>query len=289
MGADFLAFYQTGAFQPKEESHTVTWFAPVQRYRLLTRAELLPDEADHPRSQDYYFRIDIGPLKRLDHPIPAATFRRVTFIHTTLERLLHAQDITELRRDDGPFDALWQALRDNRLRSLPNRLVGDWPADIALRARNGYLGIRYSDEAEHCAGCAPPGSLVSAAGGPRTDCWGSTRLSAPHCRRTDRYGRRAGYGGWPSAEDRVRWTLQRMQTTADSMCRHRARISTDERNTTPPADFGQSRRKQSVPAQIRCSLLYQAQSVPVYIRCSLFRTASADKRRDAPRPGERPP
>jgi len=146
IGADYLAFYQTGAFQPKEESHTITWFAPVQRYRLLTRAELLPDEAEHPRAQDYYFRIDIGPLKRLDQPIPAAKFRRVAFIHTTLERLLRAEDITDLRRDDDPLDALWQALRDNRLRPLPNRLVGDWPADIALRARNGYLGIRYGDE-----------------------------------------------------------------------------------------------------------------------------------------------
>lgn len=145
IGADFLAFYQTGGFQPAEESHTITWYAPVERYRLLTRGELLPDEPDHPRSQDYYFRIDIGPLKRLDRPVAAARFRRVTFIHTTLARLLHAEDITDLRRDDEPFDALWQALRTNRLRPLPNRLVGDWPADIALRARNGYLGIRYGD------------------------------------------------------------------------------------------------------------------------------------------------
>jgi very-short-patch-repair endonuclease len=148
IGADYLAFYQTGAFQPQEESHTITWLAPVQRYHLLTRAELLPDEAKHPRAQDYYFRIAIGSLVRLDHPIPAAKYRRVTFIHTTLERLLRAEDITDLRRDDDPFDALWQALRDNRLRPLPNRLIGDWPADIALRARNGYLGIRYGDEAD---------------------------------------------------------------------------------------------------------------------------------------------
>lgn len=148
IGADFLAFYQTGAFGPKEESHTITWYAPVQRYRLLTRSELLPDEAEHPRAQYYYFRIDIGPLKRLDSPVPATKFRRVTFIHTTLDRLLQAQDITQLRRDDDPFDALWQALRDNRLRPLPNRLVGDWPADIALRARNGYLGIRYGEESD---------------------------------------------------------------------------------------------------------------------------------------------
>ncbi len=148
IGADYLAFYQTGAFQPKEESHTITWFAPVQRYHLLTRAELLPDEAEHPRASDYYFRIAIGPLVRLDQPVPAAKFRRVTFIHTTLDRLLHAKDITDLKRSADPFDALWQALRDNRLRPLPNRLVGDWPADIALRARGGYLGIRYGEDDE---------------------------------------------------------------------------------------------------------------------------------------------
>ena len=148
IGADYLAFYQTGAFDPEEERHTITWLAPVQGYRLLTRGEILPDEADHPRAQDYYFRIAIGPLMRLDHPVPATKFRRVTFIHTTLGRLLRAQDITDLRRDDDPFEALWQALRDNRLRPLPNRLVGDWPADIALRARSGYLGVRCGDESD---------------------------------------------------------------------------------------------------------------------------------------------
>lgn len=165
IGADYLAFYQTGAFRAAGESHTITWFAPVRRYRLLTRAELLPAEADHPRAQDYYFRIDLGPLQRLDHPIPAARFRRVTFIHTTLERLLQAEDVTDLRRDDEPFEALWQALRSNRLRPLPNRLVGDWPADIALRARNGYVGIRYGDETD------------ALRDGPAPECWRLLRLT----------------------------------------------------------------------------------------------------------------
>ncbi|MCB0182627.1 MAG: hypothetical protein KDE31_00095, partial [Caldilineaceae bacterium] len=42
IGADFLAFYQTGAFQAKEEAQTVTYYAPTRRYQLLTRRELLP-------------------------------------------------------------------------------------------------------------------------------------------------------------------------------------------------------------------------------------------------------
>ncbi|MEZ4717651.1 MAG: hypothetical protein R2851_16430 [Caldilineaceae bacterium] len=67
-------------------------------------------------------------------PVPAATMRRITFIHTTLARLLHADDVRDLFLQDDPFERLWQALRD-RLRPLPNRIAGDRPLDITLRAR----------------------------------------------------------------------------------------------------------------------------------------------------------
>ncbi|MEZ4560149.1 MAG: hypothetical protein R2854_27525 [Caldilineaceae bacterium] len=45
-------------------------------------------------------------------PVPAATMRRITFIHTTLARLLHADDVRDLFLQDDPFERLWQALRD---------------------------------------------------------------------------------------------------------------------------------------------------------------------------------
>lgn len=146
IGADYLAFYQTGAFRGQPEACTITYYAPIYRYRLLTRRELLPDQPDHPRAEEFYFRIDIGPLMRLDRPVPAAKLRRVTFIRTTLERLLTATDITDLFLDDEPFQALWNALQAGRLRPLANRLVGEWPVDITLRARRGYLGIRCTAE-----------------------------------------------------------------------------------------------------------------------------------------------
>jgi hypothetical protein len=146
IGADYLAFYQTGAFEGRPEAHTVTYYAPIRRYQLLIRAELIPTEVDHPRANDYYFRIDIGPFQRLDHPISAARLRRVTFIHTTLDRLLTATDVRDLYRKEDPFETLWQALRENRLRPLRNRLAGDWPVDIALRARGGYLGIQCQED-----------------------------------------------------------------------------------------------------------------------------------------------
>ena len=146
IAADYLAFYQTGKFAPAPEAQTVTYYAPTRRYRMLTRAELMPDAANHPRADDYYFRIDIGPLQRLDPPIPSATLRRLTFIHTTLAHLLAAQDVRELFPKSDPFETLWQALREHRLRPLKNRIVDDWPMDISLRARGGHLGIRCAEE-----------------------------------------------------------------------------------------------------------------------------------------------
>ena len=146
IGADYLAFYQTGAFREQAEAQTITYYAPTRRYRLMTRAELLPEEADHPRAADYYYRIEIGPLQRLERPIPSGTFRRLTFIHTTLDRLLRAEDVRDLFQTDDPFEQLWSALREHNLRPLRNRLAGDYPADITLRARRGYLGIDCADE-----------------------------------------------------------------------------------------------------------------------------------------------
>jgi hypothetical protein len=147
IGADYLAFYQTAAFNAQEEAQTVTYYAATRRYRLMTRRDLLPDEADHPRADDFYFRIDLGPLQRLDRPVPAEKFHRVTFIHTTFDRLLRAQDVVDLFRKDDPFETLWHALREYRLRPLKNRLAGERPVDIALRARGGYLGINCVEEA----------------------------------------------------------------------------------------------------------------------------------------------
>lgn len=146
VGADYLAFYQTGAFRGAEEAQTVTYYAPTRRYRLLTRRELLPNEADHARANDYYFRIEIGPLQRLERPIVADKFLRVTFVHTSFDRLFSAASVADLFRKDDPFDQLWAALKAHNLRPLKNRLLGEQPVDITLRARGGYLGINCSEE-----------------------------------------------------------------------------------------------------------------------------------------------
>ena len=56
-----------------------------------------------------------------------------------------AEDVKDLFQIDDPFEQLWSALREHNLRPLKNRLAGEHPVDITLRARGGYLGITCQD------------------------------------------------------------------------------------------------------------------------------------------------
>ena len=113
IGADYLAFYHTAAFE--RDKWSVRYYACVKGYRIVTRADLLPDEVTHPRAGDKYYRLDIGPLQELLHPIPSRKLRRITFISTTLSYLLAAEDVHDLWERDRLEDKLWTAFREATL------------------------------------------------------------------------------------------------------------------------------------------------------------------------------
>jgi len=110
VAVDYLAFYQTSAF--KQEKWRIQWAARVRGHELTTRLELLQDEPDHPHANHEYFKIQIGPLEALPHPVLAGNWRRITFLYTTGEYLLKAQTLRDLavRSEERPL--LWQALRE---------------------------------------------------------------------------------------------------------------------------------------------------------------------------------
>ncbi len=110
IAVDYLAFYQTGAFG--NEGGRIQFIAPVNGHELTTRAELLIDEIDHPRSNQEYYKIQIGPLERLPKPILASEWRRITFIYSTGEYLAKADVINDLVVRDDERQLLWRALRE---------------------------------------------------------------------------------------------------------------------------------------------------------------------------------
>jgi hypothetical protein len=96
---DVLAFYQGAVFE--EQRWSVRYAARVQGHELRLRRELLQAEPDHPRADEPYYKIQLGPLFALPQPIPARRWRRFTFLYTSGQRLLSANDVRQLTRPAG--------------------------------------------------------------------------------------------------------------------------------------------------------------------------------------------
>ncbi|MEW6178521.1 MAG: hypothetical protein AB1522_01205 [Chloroflexota bacterium] len=149
LGVDFLAFYQTAAFAA-DERWGIYHFAAVRGHELTTRAELLRNEADHPRAREEYYKIQLGELRSLTPPIRAGRWRRLTFLYTTGERINCAESLQDLVVRDEEREVLWRGLRERALsrqqyqpKELPEQLegldrillamLGDWKAVKEVR------------------------------------------------------------------------------------------------------------------------------------------------------------
>jgi len=107
--ADYLAFYHPQGLGATR--WTIPCYAPVRGYEVLPRRILLPQERDHPRAEQLYYRIEIGAVVALPQPIPSARLRRITFIETTLERLWWAREVNDLWLRQPPELGRQRALR----------------------------------------------------------------------------------------------------------------------------------------------------------------------------------
>ena len=134
--ADYIAFYQTGAFG-EDHRWRVESAAQVRGHELTTRGQLFKDEPDHPRKNEEYFKISLGPLFQLPHSIQAESWKRVTFLYTTGARMLLAATLNDLVTHDSERDLLWHALRDRAANSdlyqvRPSQEMELDPAILAL-------------------------------------------------------------------------------------------------------------------------------------------------------------
>jgi hypothetical protein len=110
VAVDALAFYQPGTFG--ESAGRIEFLARVCGHELTTRAELLRDEPDHPHAREEYYKVQLGPLEKLPHPVTADKWKRLTFLYTTGEYLLKAQTLNDLVVQSDERQILWQSLRE---------------------------------------------------------------------------------------------------------------------------------------------------------------------------------
>ncbi|MCC6192180.1 MAG: hypothetical protein IT318_24380 [Anaerolineales bacterium] len=144
VAVDYLAFYQAAKFGA--EKWSINYVALVRGHELTTRAELLRTQPDHPRAQEPYYKIQIGPLERLPRPVPSRAWRRITFLYTTGERLLAATELNDLIVQSEERERLWKALHERGLaaeKQYEQRGAGE--LDLALLCALGTLGISLGD------------------------------------------------------------------------------------------------------------------------------------------------
>lgn len=145
VAVDYLAFYQTAKFG--DDKWAINYVAPVRGHELTTRAQLLRTQPDHPRANEPYYKIQIGPLEGLERPIPSRAWRRITFLYTTGEHLLKATELNDLIVQSAERDRLWKALRERGLqaeRQYEHEPGGE--IDLAVLCALGNLGITLADE-----------------------------------------------------------------------------------------------------------------------------------------------
>ena len=139
VAVDYLAFYQPAAFG--ERGGQIQFVAPVRGHELTTRADLLKDEADHPRAREEYYKLQIGALEKLPLPIAADKWKRLTFLYTTGEYLLNAKTLNDLVVAGDERQLLWQSLRE-RAENEQLYKVGLPEADIPPEVLIALLGIK---------------------------------------------------------------------------------------------------------------------------------------------------
>jgi hypothetical protein len=142
VAVDYLAFYQPSSFG--ERGGKIEFVSEVRGHELTTRGELLKDEADHPRSKEEYYKIQLGGLEKLKEPVNAEKWKRVTFLYTTGEYLLRAKNINDLVVDGDERQVLWMSLRErveNEQLYKADLPDVDIPPDVLI----ALLGIKESE------------------------------------------------------------------------------------------------------------------------------------------------
>ncbi len=142
VAVDYLAFYQPAAFGAR--GGRIEYVAEVHGHELTTRAELLKDEANHPRAREEYYKIQLGGLEKLKEPVVAGKWKRITFLYTTGEYLLRAKTLNDLVVDGEERQILWRSLREraeNAQLYKTDLPAADVPPDVLM----ALLGIKETE------------------------------------------------------------------------------------------------------------------------------------------------
>ena len=153
--AEYFAFYFGSRFG--SEKWAIHYYARNLGHELVTRRDLFPDQIDHPRVSDLYYKVQLGPILCRQEPILSLRWRRVTFFHTTWDRFQDAREINDLFVEGGPYvDRVYATLKERGIQAERRYQVSESQVEYELAmvvpCKNGCVEIttervpRSSDE-----------------------------------------------------------------------------------------------------------------------------------------------
>jgi hypothetical protein len=148
--AEYVAFYFTSKFS-EELRWSIHFYARRTGHELVRRVDLMPHQPNHPRAEEQYYKLQLGPLKQKDPAILSVRWRRIAFIQTTWDRFVKAREVNDLYATDGEFvDRVYHVLKSRGIQ--PDRAVQvregsqEYLVDLIIPCRDGAVLLSHNDE-----------------------------------------------------------------------------------------------------------------------------------------------
>ncbi len=143
--AEYFAFYFGRLFGSRKWA--IYTYARNLGHELVTRRDLFPDQGDHPRADEAYYKVQLGPLLVREQPIVSLRWRRITFLHTTWDRFQDAREINDLFIEGGHYvDRLYATLKERGIQAERHYQVSENAAvyrlPLMIPCRLGRIEIR---------------------------------------------------------------------------------------------------------------------------------------------------
>lgn len=147
----WLAFYHTNEFG--SQAYGIHYYARVLDIRRAFRYELFPDQPPDEKSRRWYYKLTIDELQKLPEPIWSRRFRRIVFIPTTWEKLMHAVEINDLFDESPLEDRLWAELKRLGIGAERQEFVpakgNNYFLDFAIYCHAGKLDVETDGDIWH--------------------------------------------------------------------------------------------------------------------------------------------
>ncbi len=114
----------------------VEYYAEVRGVELTTRKALFRNEIDHPRANEEYYKLQLGPLQALARPVLADRWKRFLFFYTTGERLFKAATLRELAVSVAEREILWRSLQERERIQAPPSESARLPQEVLFLLGN---------------------------------------------------------------------------------------------------------------------------------------------------------